>query len=135
MFKRFLILAGLLALITTVNAQKFKKLPESKISESFPEKHIRFLASDALLGRKTGEPGNNAAAAYIAEEWRSYGVKPASGNSFYQKIPFVKLSQPKNAFLLVDGDKLEVSTDFLVLAGEGISLKNVATVSVGYGWI
>jgi hypothetical protein len=135
MLKKTLNLVCLLAVFTSLNAQKFKKLPESDISRSFTEKHIRFLASDALLGRKTGEQGNNAAAAYIAEEWRSYGIKPAIGNSFFQTIPFVELSQPQNGMIRVSGETLKIHDDFLVLAGNGVDVNGVEAVSVGYGWV
>lgn len=135
MVKKIFWLICLAAVFNQVNAQKFKKLPESKISVHSVEKHIRFLASDALLGRKTGEEGNNAAASYIAEEWRSYGVKPANGESFFQTIPFEKISQPEGAYLLSDGARLQVQDDFLVMSGEGVDLVNTEAVSVGYGWV
>jgi len=47
--------------------------------------HVRFLASDDLDGRAVGERGNDRAAAYIAEAFRSFGVRPAGeGNTFFQ---------------------------------------------------
>src|SRR5512142_1434459 len=38
---------------------------------------IDYLASDALAGRKTGSPGNDSAAAYLAREFRRLGLRPA----------------------------------------------------------
>ncbi|MEP6637336.1 MAG: M20/M25/M40 family metallo-hydrolase [Acidobacteriota bacterium] len=39
--------------------------------------HIAFLASDALEGRRTGSPGANDAAHYIAGEFSQMGLRPA----------------------------------------------------------
>ena len=50
---------------------------------------IGFLASDALGGRDTPSPGLEAAAAYIASEFHSFGLKPAGDpGSFIQRWPF-----------------------------------------------
>lgn len=37
---------------------------------------VRYLASDALEGRRTGTPGNDSAAAYIARRLRALGLEP-----------------------------------------------------------
>src|SRR5437667_12278219 len=37
---------------------------------------IEYLASDALEGRRTGTPGANDAAHYIAGEFNRYGLRP-----------------------------------------------------------
>ena len=115
------------------NAQKYKKLPEAKIDQSFVEKHIRFLASDALMGRNTGEQGNNAAAAYIAEEFRSYGVAQVNG-SYFQEIPFVRYNQPKGAQITVGDSTLKINDDFLLLNGGGLDISSAPVARVGYGW-
>ncbi|MGR3810030.1 M28 family peptidase [Jiulongibacter sp. NS-SX5] len=134
MKKIALALAVLSAISINSNAQKFKKLPESKIEQSFVEKHIRFLASDALKGRNTGEQGNDAAAAYIAEEFRSYGVMPL-GENYFQEVPFVKYAQPEDAFIKSGENVMKVNDDFLVLQGGGISEESLETIRIGYGWI
>lgn len=51
---------------------------------------IGFLASDALQGRDTPSPGLEAAAAYIASEFRSFGLSPAGDDGTYiQRWPYV----------------------------------------------
>jgi hypothetical protein len=48
-------------------------------------KHIEFLASDDLEGRGTGSLGEIKAANYIADQFKSIGLKPAgTENSFFQ---------------------------------------------------
>jgi hypothetical protein len=44
---------------------------------------VRYLASDALMGRKTGEPGNDSAAAYLARELRRLRLRPAGDSGTY----------------------------------------------------
>src|SRR6266496_2121786 len=41
--------------------------------------HIEFLASDKLEGRRTGSPGANEAAEYIAREFSRYGLRRSIG--------------------------------------------------------
>jgi hypothetical protein len=53
--------------------------------------HVRFLASDELAGRDSGEPGLEVAAEYIANRFREYGLEPAGDRgTYFQRftIPF-----------------------------------------------
>ena len=58
-----------------------------------PEKiraHVKYLASDELEGRGTGQKGGDLAADYIAAQFKSYGLKPAGENgSYFQNVPMV----------------------------------------------
>src|SRR5580693_7669383 len=56
-----------------------------------PEKiraQVRFLASDLLEGRGTGQRGGDIAADYIATQFALYGLKPGGDNGTYmQQVP------------------------------------------------
>src|SRR5512142_2636532 len=55
--------------------------------------HVKFLSSDLLEGRGTGQRGGDIAAEYIADQFESYGLKPAGDNgSFMQKVPMVGIT-------------------------------------------
>ncbi|HLH07454.1 MAG TPA: M28 family metallopeptidase [Terriglobales bacterium] len=55
--------------------------------------HIRFLASDLLEGRGTGQRGGDIAAEYIATQFQAYGLRPAGDNgSYFQKVPMVGIA-------------------------------------------
>src|SRR6266550_94903 len=41
--------------------------------------HVEYLASDKLEGRRTGSPGANLAAEYIAHEFSHYGLRRSIG--------------------------------------------------------
>jgi hypothetical protein len=60
------------------------------------EAHIRFLASDQLLGREAGSPEIDIAAAYIAAYFEANGVKklPAM-DSYFQSVPLYQISTPE----------------------------------------
>jgi len=46
--------------------------------------HVRYLASDELAGREAGEPGADAAAAYIAQAFEAYGLEALGSNGYLQ---------------------------------------------------
>lgn len=48
--------------------------------------HVRYLASDQLKGRATGSPELEAAARYIQQQFREFGVKPIPGNTYEQEF-------------------------------------------------
>src|SRR4051794_14128118 len=57
-----------------VAAQKTSVAPN--LSGQNLRKHIEYLASDKLEGRRTGEPGATLAAKYVAEMFAKSGLKP-----------------------------------------------------------
>lgn len=48
--------------------------------------HAQYLASDKLEGRGNGSKGIRLAAKYIAAQFKSIGLKPGGGRSYYQKF-------------------------------------------------
>ena len=130
----------LLLLLTLIifgtNAQKINKLPEYKLSKNEIEAHIRFIASDEMLGRRTGEITNNVAARYVAENFRLQGLKTPNGQKDYlQAVPFEMVKPTKKGEILVGTDSLKWTKDFIVLSGKAAKLENVPVVFVGYGWV
>src|SRR4051812_47971356 len=47
--------------------------------------HVKFLSSDLLEGRGTGQRGGDIAAEYIATQLALYGLKPAGDNGTYMQ--------------------------------------------------
>src|SRR6267378_3278636 len=83
-----------------------------------PEKlraHVKFLASDLLEGRGTGQRGGDIAAEYIATQFELYGLKPGAENgSYFQVVPMVGVKTlPDTSFKLVPPN------------GEALALKNL----------
>jgi Zn-dependent M28 family amino/carboxypeptidase len=77
--------------------------------------HVKFLASDLLEGRGTGQRGGDIAAEYIATQFELYGLKPAGENGgYFQDVPLVGVKTlPDTSFQLVPAN------------GEAVPLKNL----------
>ena len=82
--------------------------------------HLRYLASDELMGRGNNRPEIDVAAEYLAEEFRRYGLVPAGNDgSFFQHFS-VKMGQKKglNNLLAVEGSspfRLHEEKDYQLL--------------------
>jgi len=64
---------------------------------------VKYLSSDELEGRGTGQKGGDAAANWIAEQFKSHGLKPAGANgSYFQDVPMVGVrALPTTTFTFV----------------------------------
>ncbi|HEY2819504.1 MAG TPA: M28 family peptidase [Candidatus Acidoferrum sp.] len=60
------------------------------IKEDSLRADLTFLASDALQGRMSLQPGDEVAIQWIASEFAKAGLKPANGNSYLQAVPLVE---------------------------------------------
>jgi Zn-dependent M28 family amino/carboxypeptidase len=65
--------------------------------------HVRFLSSDLLEGRGTGQRGGDIAAEYIATQFALYGLRPAGDvGAYLQKVPMVGITpSPETTFSLL----------------------------------
>jgi aminopeptidase YwaD len=96
------------------------------------QKHIQFLASDALEGRRAGEVGEQKAVDYIVELYTQLGLIPAGeNNGFVQNFPIDEGNKwSNNAFIKVNGASLSWDTDFITLSNtaSGAFQSNAALV-------
>jgi hypothetical protein len=101
--------------------------------------HVRYLSSDELGGRKTGQEGNRIAAGYIAKEFASYGLKPLADNgTFMQAFPFLSEIKPGKQNRLgftASGKKLSfaLDEDFRPLSASSDTSFSAPVVFAGYG--
>ena len=103
--------------------------------------HVRFLASDLLEGRGTGQRGGDIAAEYIAAQFALYGLKPAGDNGTYlQKVPLVGVTtQPETTMSVApqSGSPMELKfRDDYVVTNESLTEDadlDADVVYVGYG--
>jgi hypothetical protein len=73
-----------------------------EVTQSDVEFNIYFLASDEFRGRDTGTRELKIASRYLATWFQVYGIQPAPGHdSYYQEVPFQRLSPPDMATLTV----------------------------------
>ncbi|HUF64532.1 MAG TPA: M20/M25/M40 family metallo-hydrolase [Gemmatimonadaceae bacterium] len=60
-----------------------------------PLAHVRYLADDALEGRRAGSTGERCAGDYIAHEFRRLGLVPAGDDgTFFQEVPLASAVNP-----------------------------------------
>ena len=132
------LLAGILAGAQPTFAQKkTSNPPEFSLKKSELEAHMRFLASDELMGRRTGEQGNMVAARYIAEEFRKLGLSSVPGGeggngSYFQKVPFEKLGVNGAGEIIADAEVMKSGTDWILMSGGATSVK-APVVYASYG--
>jgi aminopeptidase YwaD len=87
------VLLAILLVVAGVFAQQ-QATSRNEPSVAKLRRYISYLASDALDGRRTGTPGANDAAHYIAGEFARLGLRPA-----IQKAPARKLSEAMSRYL------------------------------------
>ncbi|MFT4074726.1 MAG: M28 family peptidase [Asticcacaulis sp.] len=80
MLKHRLVLAASLLVFASTSAMAEKAWT---VKPEWVAAHEAFLASDALRGRKSASPDEAIAAAYVAAQFQSYGLKPAPGMDGY----------------------------------------------------
>src|SRR2546421_10175863 len=146
--RHLLSIVWLLALIATVAAQQPGQPSVNRLQQI-----ISYLASDALEGRRTGTPGANDAAHYIAGEFSLLGLRPAiqmAGTArtrgeirarYLQPFPYVsKVELGKNNLLFVspgrtdDAAQFAVGEDWMPLGfSSNAEVKTAEMVFAGYG--
>jgi hypothetical protein len=102
--------------------------------------HLEYLASDALEGRQTGEPGYDLAAKYVVDQFAAIGLEPGGSEGWYQPVPLQSyLIDTDSASLTLHrggGDiALAYRDDFAIYGDkvrEGTSVRG-ELVYVGYG--
>ncbi|MGA9769667.1 MAG: M28 family peptidase [Blastocatellia bacterium] len=132
----------LLVLALTLSASLSISLASAAQSEQVSaeriKRHVEFLASDKLQGRRAGTPAADEAGRYIAKEFRSYGLKPVSGSDFLQPFTFVagvKLGS-QNIFEIKSAGgarQLKVGQDFMPLGFSSSETAAGEIVFAGYG--
>ncbi len=99
--------------------------PITKYSETITQEdlktHLSILASDALGGRETGKVGQKMAAAYIAEKFKTLGLKGpvvnGDNSGFYQPIDLYT-SKPGTIYIEASGNSYSNDYNNLVYYGD-----------------
>lgn len=114
------------SLFNVAQAQQYNQIDSVK-------KHIYYLASEELAGRKPGTPGIEKAALYIRDQFKNIGVKPF-GDTYFQPFKVLMGAQlaSVNTFS-ADGKELKLGKDFIPVDITGTGKAEGAVVFVGYG--
>ncbi|MDP3644590.1 MAG: M20/M25/M40 family metallo-hydrolase [Bacteroidota bacterium] len=108
------------------------KSPEVTVDEL--KKHINYLASEDLKGRRTGTPGDSLAAEYICKELKETGLVPMYDKGFQKfRVTDKIITGPANS-LMLNGESLKLDVDFAPFAFSENASFNGEVVFAGYGF-
>jgi len=123
----------------SVESKRIEQALES-ITVDDMKNRISVLASDEFLGRAPATIGEEKTINYLAEQFKQIGLKPASGDSYFQEVSLVKLTADASMKLNISGGKsnlsLIFSEDFIggtPQISELVQIDNSDMVFVGYG--
>lgn len=121
-----------IALVASALAQQ--PAPPNAPSVERLRAHIEYLASDKLEGRRTGSPGANLTAEYIAREFSRYGLRRSIGRDL-PGMSILEADSPKRylqEFPYVAGVELGKNNLLFVDSGRA---DDIAQYKVGEGWM
>src|SRR5262245_2680197 len=100
---RILVLFVSLCLAVSAVPAQNRKADKGAIHSEDLQTWLSYLSSDELEGRTTFSEGLGLAAAYLAEQLRSWGVKPGGDNgSYFQRVRVLGVKSANNSTLTVE---------------------------------
>lgn len=97
------------------------------------EKHIYFLASDSLEGRKPGTKGAKEAAVYIREQYAGAGLQPMGENGFQYFNVTTSITKGLGNQLKINNTVYKLNTDFVPLVFSSNDTLFAEVVFTGFG--
>ena len=125
----------LMAATVAATAQKNPEKYAGTITKEDLKKQLTIIASAEFEGRETGTEGQRKAAAYIAGQFKSFGLKPAPGTTDYQQFYAIGYDSLVDSKLIVGGKTWQQGKDYVdetALNNNG-SAKSGSVVCIGYG--
>lgn len=102
--------------------------------------HVQILSSDEFEGRAPSSPGEIKTIGYLKDQFKSLGVAPGNGDSYFQEVPMVAITASSDAVLEIsqgtDKSSFNYGTDFMAWTKQVKELtyiENSELVFVGYG--
>lgn len=138
----FLALAGFIppGALSASSAAKQKVAPRAVPDGGKAFAHVKYLASDAFKGRKSGTPEYRKAAEYVAAEMQKAGLKPGGENgTWFQDVPFknwTDFEQPIRLEVLSPSRRIYFAgrgRDFTPVSGTGSGTAKGGLAFAGYG--
>jgi Zn-dependent M28 family amino/carboxypeptidase len=123
---------ALLSLILFSFSKGKIKIPEITVNEL--KKHVSYLASDALKGRRTGQEGDSLAAEYICNELTGIGLVPQYDQGFQRFRVTDKIINGPGNVMNANGNSLMPEVDFVPFAFSQNSSFSGYVVFAGYGF-
>ena len=113
---------------------------EVEIDTETLHRHLSVLASDDFMGRKPMTEGEEKTVNYLASEFKSLGLQPGSGDTYFQHVPMVEITGYPDDEMVVTGEgkqfQFKIAEDFVVYTEkveEMVALNDSELVFAGYG--
>ena len=110
------------------------------VSRGKIEAHLEYLADDERQGRMAGQPGYDAAAAYVAKQFAELGLEPGGEDGWFQPVPLIAYRLDEKSTRLIahrDGKDTElVYKEHFAMSGDKAREENhlrAEVVYVGFG--
>lgn len=129
MKKQFFSFLLLFSLVFSVSAQKIQT-PKPDLIEQNLRRHVAYLASDKLEGRRTGEKGATFAAGYVANRFATAKLKGGlvkNGKRIFMQ-PFPYKPRNEKGEVLPDAKEVNAYNVIGILEGTDAVLKNEAII-------
>jgi len=104
------------------------------------EAHLKYLADDARMGRMTGTPEYDQAAAYVAGHFEKIGLEPGGDDGWYQQVPMlarrIDVDSARFVFHQDDIEKAQRWKEDFVMSGDAVRAETNITAEVvfaGFG--
>ncbi|SIT00219.1 M28 family metallopeptidase [Belliella pelovolcani] len=104
------------------------------------EDHIITLSSDDFLGRMPFTKGEELTTSYLVNEFKSLGLEPGNGDSFFQEVPMVSILATPAAQMKISSEKekivLEGLKDYVIWTQRtdpSVSFEDAELVFAGFG--
>ncbi len=106
----------------------------SGITSGELKEHVVFLSSQELKGRYPGTPGDLAAAGYIRDRFKEYGLKTFTPDGFQSFTVTTGISKGASNKLVINGIAAEPDQDFIPLSISDNGTVSGSVVFLGYGF-
>lgn len=117
-----------------------EQTPDTTEVEAILHQHIAVLASDEYEGRAPATPGEEKTISYLENEFRSLGIGPGNGDSYFQSVSVTEITTASDAVLTLKGSSYEAQLNYTteMIVGSQQQIPSVAVfdsdiVFVGYG--
>ncbi|RYY39785.1 MAG: M28 family peptidase [Chitinophagaceae bacterium] len=114
---RLFLLPLLVVLSAPALAQKTKK-EDAELAANL-RRHVVFLTSNELEGRRTGTEGERLASEYLMLQFGKAGLQQKGSDGFLQAFPVADGLKVEGTQLRVDGKDLQLNTEYFPLAWSG----------------
>jgi hypothetical protein len=101
--------------IAPETAEEIKKALLESITNTELSDHVKFLASEELEGRGTGDKGGKLARDYIVREFKSYGLKPGGDTQTYTQKFSTQFGDSWNVVGYIEGSDPKLKSEIVVI--------------------